>query len=80
MEASDWPIPRTSLTCADLAPPASRCPVRSGGPGHQWFLKTPLTPVNGVVRLQDTPGLGMDLDESKIEEQRPLSWTETRWS
>ena len=31
-------------------------------------------------RLTDTPGLGMDLDESKIEEQRPLSWTQTRRS
>ena len=30
--------------------------------------------------LPETPGLGMDLDEAKIEEQRPLSWTETRWS
>jgi hypothetical protein len=47
---------------------------------HQWFLKTPVQPVNGVVMPADTPGLGMDLDESKIEEQRPLSWTETRWS
>lgn len=47
---------------------------------HQWFLKTPLQPVNGVITLPETPGLGMDLDEAKIEEQRPLSWTETRWS
>jgi L-alanine-DL-glutamate epimerase-like enolase superfamily enzyme len=30
--------------------------------------------------LPETPGLGMDLDESKIEEQRTLSWTPTRWS
>jgi hypothetical protein len=28
----------------------------------------------------DTPGLGMELDEAKIEEQRPLTWAPTRWS
>jgi L-alanine-DL-glutamate epimerase-like enolase superfamily enzyme len=47
---------------------------------HQWFLKTPLKPVHGLVTLPETPGLGMDLDESKIEEQQPLSWSQTRWS
>jgi L-alanine-DL-glutamate epimerase-like enolase superfamily enzyme len=47
---------------------------------HQWFLKTPLKPVNGVVTLTDQPGLGMELDEGKIEEQRTLSWAPTRWS
>lgn len=44
------------------------------------FLKTPLQPVNGVITLPETPGLGMDLDDAKIEEQAPLSWTQTRWS
>lgn len=47
---------------------------------HQWFLKTPLTPVNGIVTVPETPGLGMDLDDAKIEEQRTLSWSPTRWS
>jgi L-alanine-DL-glutamate epimerase-like enolase superfamily enzyme len=47
---------------------------------HQWFLRNPVTPVGGVITLDDRPGLGMELDESKIEEQRTLSWTETRWS
>jgi L-rhamnonate dehydratase len=47
---------------------------------HQWFRKTPVEPKNGVVMPADTPGLGMELDEARIEEQRPLSWTETRWS
>jgi L-rhamnonate dehydratase len=47
---------------------------------HQWFLHHPVTPVGGVITLDDRPGLGMELDEKKIEEMRPLSWTETRWS
>jgi L-alanine-DL-glutamate epimerase-like enolase superfamily enzyme len=47
---------------------------------HQWFLKDPLVPVKGVVTLPETPGLGMDLDESKIEEQRALSWDPRPWS
>jgi L-alanine-DL-glutamate epimerase-like enolase superfamily enzyme len=41
---------------------------------HQFFLKTPLKPDKGVVHLRDTPGIGMDLDEAKIEERRVLSW------
>jgi L-alanine-DL-glutamate epimerase-like enolase superfamily enzyme len=39
---------------------------------HQFFLKTPLKPVNGVVTLPETPGLGMDLDPAKIEEDNIL--------
>ncbi len=34
---------------------------------HQFFLKTPLKPQGGVVTLPETPGLGMELDEAKIE-------------
>jgi L-alanine-DL-glutamate epimerase-like enolase superfamily enzyme len=40
---------------------------------HQFFLKTPLMPTDGVVHLPTGPGLGMDLDEAKIEEQRIVS-------
>jgi L-alanine-DL-glutamate epimerase-like enolase superfamily enzyme len=47
---------------------------------HKWFLQHPVTPVGGVITLDDRPGLGMDLDETKIEEQVPLKWTPTRWS
>ena len=41
---------------------------------HQFFLKTPLKPIGGVVHVPETPGLGMDLDESKIETQRIVHW------
>jgi L-alanine-DL-glutamate epimerase-like enolase superfamily enzyme len=62
--------------------PANLCPILEylikWNTIHQWFLKAPLTPENGVVKLTDAPGLGMELDEAKIEEQRPLSWTEPR--
>jgi L-alanine-DL-glutamate epimerase-like enolase superfamily enzyme len=64
--------------------PASLCPILEylikWNTIHQWFLKTPLQPENGLVRLTDTPGLGMDLDEAKIEERRELAWAPTRWS
>jgi L-rhamnonate dehydratase len=39
---------------------------------HQFFLKTPLKPMNGVVTLNDAPGIGMDLDSAKIEKQSIL--------
>ena len=29
-----------------------------------------------MVRVPDTPGLGMDLDERKVEERRVLRWAE----
>jgi L-rhamnonate dehydratase len=42
---------------------------------HQYFLKTPLRPIDGLVRVPETPGIGMDLDEAKIEERRELRWS-----
>jgi L-rhamnonate dehydratase len=47
---------------------------------HQFFLKNPLKPTNGVVTLPTTPGLGMELDEAKIEQQVVLDWDSIRWS
>ena len=41
---------------------------------HQFFLKDPLRPVNGLVEVPRRPGIGMELDESKIEERVELHW------
>ncbi len=41
---------------------------------HQFFLKQPLKPVNGQVTLPTQPGIGMALDETKIEQRRELSF------
>jgi L-alanine-DL-glutamate epimerase-like enolase superfamily enzyme len=41
---------------------------------HQYFLATPLKPINGVVTLPTTPGLGMELDEDKMESKREISF------
>jgi L-rhamnonate dehydratase len=41
---------------------------------HQFFLANPLHPVNGIVAVPESPGLGMDLDAAKIEQQRVVSW------
>ena len=41
---------------------------------HQFFLKYPLKPINGVVTLPTRPGIGMALDEDKIESQRELAF------
>lgn len=41
---------------------------------HQHFLKTPLKPINGVVTLPTTPGLGMELDEDKMETKEELTF------
>jgi L-rhamnonate dehydratase len=41
---------------------------------HQWFLKTPIHPQGGEVAVAalDRPGIGMELDEAKIREEREL--------
>jgi L-rhamnonate dehydratase len=41
---------------------------------HQWFLAHPVHPVDGEVTPPTEPGLGMDLDENKIESRRELSF------
>lgn len=38
----------------------------------QFFWKTPLKPVNGMVTVPDGPGMGVELDPAKIEEEREL--------
>jgi L-rhamnonate dehydratase len=47
---------------------------------HQFFLKTPLQPKDGVVTVPTAPGIGMELDESKIEQHRILTWGSTPWT
>ncbi len=41
---------------------------------HQHFLKDPLNPVNGMITVPDAPGLGLAIDESKIEDERTLTF------
>jgi L-alanine-DL-glutamate epimerase-like enolase superfamily enzyme len=41
---------------------------------NQFFLRTPLKPVGGVIQVPETPGLGMDLDDSRVESRRELRW------
>ncbi|RMF86693.1 MAG: mandelate racemase/muconate lactonizing protein [Nitrospinota bacterium] len=41
---------------------------------HQFFLKHPLKPVNGYLSLPELPGLGMELDEEKIEQSEEMQW------
>jgi L-rhamnonate dehydratase len=41
---------------------------------HCWFEKNAPRAVDGRVRLRDSPGFGIELDEARIEERRRLSW------
>ena len=41
------------------------------------FEKYQPKPVNGILELSDRPGFGIELDESKIADIRPVSWKQT---
>ena len=41
---------------------------------HQFFLEHPVKPVGGQVTVPTTPGIGMDLDPSRIESRKELSF------
>lgn len=41
---------------------------------HQWFLKTPVVPANGMIKVPETPGIGMELDGAKIEAEAELDF------
>jgi L-rhamnonate dehydratase len=41
------------------------------------FEKHPPKPVNGTLDLPDRPGFGIELDDSKIQDLRPISWQQT---
>jgi len=38
----------------------------------QYFHRDPVAPVNGVVACPELPGLGMELDHSRIESRREV--------
>ncbi len=42
----------------------------------QFFLKNPVKPVNGFITPPTAPGVGLELDESKIESERDIKWGE----
>jgi L-rhamnonate dehydratase len=58
--------------------PATTCPLLEylikWNEIHQFFLKHPLKPIGGVVQVPTTPGIGMDLDEAKIERREELTF------
>jgi len=42
---------------------------------NQFFFKEPVTPRNGAITLPTGPGMGVELDPTKIEQERELNWT-----
>ena len=40
----------------------------------QHFLKHQIRPVDGMIEVPTGPGMGMELDEAKIEERTELRW------
>jgi len=42
---------------------------------HQFFFRNPLKPVRGMITVPTAPGMGVELDESRIESERELRWS-----
>ncbi len=43
-------------------------------PQKQWFHRTKFMPEGGMMRLPDQPGLGIELDEERIQARTTLNW------
>lgn len=41
---------------------------------HQFFLASPIRPENGMIKAPETPGMGMELDPAKIEQEETAKW------
>ncbi|MCY3801010.1 MAG: mandelate racemase/muconate lactonizing protein [Chloroflexi bacterium] len=42
---------------------------------HQFFFKNPVKPVDGMVTVGEEPGIGVEIDDSKVMAEKDLSWT-----
>ena len=55
------------------------CPVQEyliqHGARGQFFHKEPVVPKGGRISLPDRPGIGIELDDSKISSSREISWS-----
>ena len=58
--------------------PPNVCPIQEflikWNAVHQFFLADQLRPVNGVFHVPQTPGLGLVLDEGKIDSEREINY------
>ncbi|MDE2951796.1 MAG: hypothetical protein OXT68_13655, partial [Chloroflexota bacterium] len=43
-------------------------------PNKQFFHRTQFAPENGSIKLPGAPGLGIELDEAKIERRASISF------
>ena len=41
---------------------------------HQFFLKNPLNPIDGMITVPDAPGLGIELDDLKVAAEREITF------
>ena len=62
-----------------FAQPENVCPILEylikWNEVHQFFLKNPIRPQDGKVTLPTGPGMGMELDEDKIESRHEVTWS-----
>ena len=58
--------------------PASLCPMleflMNHSIAHQFFFEQPIVPRNGVVTLPQGPGLGVNIDNNKVQQKQIMRW------
>ncbi len=69
-------VPAVAHVSASL--PASLSPLQEylvkWNEVHQFFWKDPVKPVNGLIHVPTGPGMGMELDPSRIDSEREVTW------
>ena len=57
--------------------PATLCPILEylikWNAIHQFFFKEPVKPIDGIVKLSDQPGMGVEIDESKVVSRKEIA-------
>ena len=60
------------------AQPATLCPMleflMNHSIIHQFFFEEAVEPRNGVVTLPDRPGMGVEIDDGKVQRRQVLRW------
>ena len=78
MSRSCRTLTRVATVQVLAAQPASLCPMleflMNHSIVHQFFFEETIEPRNGVVALPEGPGMGVEIDDGKVQRRQVLNW------